>query len=125
MANLNRGALSGHLGGDPRKPSETSPVYLRVAVNRPPSADGTERDPHWIEVKVWGKQADACMAVLKKGRYVVVDYRLENRTYEDRGERRSVTEVVANSVEFGPDRPTQGSGEPAVTAASSSDSPDF
>lgn len=58
-------------------------------------------DADFFNVVVWGNQADNCAKYLKKGSKVAIVGSLQNRSYEDRdGIKRTVTEIVANEVEF-------------------------
>lgn len=55
----------------------------------------------FINIVVWGKQAESCANYLDKGRLTAVQGRIQTRSYEaNDGTRRYVTEVVANHVEF-------------------------
>mgnify|MGYP002402852818 CR=1 FL=1 len=55
----------------------------------------------FINIVVWGKQAENCANYLKKGRLAAVKGRLQSRSYEAKdGTRRYVTEVIASQVEF-------------------------
>jgi len=55
----------------------------------------------FINIVVWGRQAESCANYLRKGKLVAVNGRLQSRSYEGRdGIRRYVTEVVASRVEF-------------------------
>ena len=55
----------------------------------------------FINIIVWGKQAENCANYLKKGRLVAVSGRLQSRSYEGKdGTKRYITEVVATRVEF-------------------------
>ncbi|MCR2044378.1 single-stranded DNA-binding protein [Anaerosalibacter massiliensis] len=55
----------------------------------------------FINIVVWGKQAEHCANYLAKGRLAAVQGRLQSRSYEAKdGTRRYVTEVVAERVQF-------------------------
>lgn len=55
----------------------------------------------FINIVVWGKQAENCANYLKKGRLAAVSGRLQSRSYEGKdGTKRYVTEVVANQAQF-------------------------
>jgi single-strand DNA-binding protein len=55
----------------------------------------------FINIVVWGRQAESCANYLRKGKLAAVNGRLQSRSYEGRdGIRRYVTEVVASRVEF-------------------------
>jgi single-strand DNA-binding protein len=63
---------------------------------------------------VWGKQAEACGEYLAKGRPVLVEGRLVQRSWETpEGQKRSKHEVVADRVQFLDARPAP-SGSPAA-----------
>lgn len=69
-----------------------------VAVNR---GFGKDSEADFIPVVVWEKQAENCANYLAKGREVGIQGRMQTRSYETQnGEKRYVTEVVANTVEF-------------------------
>lgn len=64
-------------------------------------AEKGEPTADFINIVVWGKQAENCANYLKKGILTAVSGRLQSRSYEGRdGVRRYVTEVVAARVEF-------------------------
>ena len=72
-----------------------------LAVDRPFTNQAGERETDFIPVVVWGKLAEHCANYLGKGRQTAVEGRMQTRSYEDQnGQRRRVTEVVANSVQF-------------------------
>lgn len=55
----------------------------------------------FINIVVWGRQAESCANYLRKGKLAAVNGRLQSRYYEDKeGNRRYATEVVASRVEF-------------------------
>ena len=71
-----------------------------IAVNRPYQEDGN-RVADYFSCVAWRGLAETCSKYLAKGRKVAIVGTLQNRTYEDRdGNKRTVTEVVANEVEF-------------------------
>jgi single-strand DNA-binding protein len=52
-------------------------------------------------VVVWGKQAESCSEYLDKGSQIFVEGRLQTRDWEGKdGQKRTVTEVVAERVQF-------------------------
>lgn len=69
-----------------------------IAVNRPFSKTN---EADFFNVVVWGPTAEACANYLAKGRLVGIEGRLQSRSYETQnGEKRYITEIVANQVEF-------------------------
>jgi single-strand DNA-binding protein len=113
MPALNVMLLVGHLTRDPEvryRPTGTPVATLGLAVNtRVKGQDGQWReDPCFADVVVFGPQAEACGEYLEKGAPVLVEGRLQYRTWEDsQGQRRSTHEVVAARVHFLP-RPDYG-----------------
>jgi len=70
-------------------------------VNRSFTNQQGEREADFIPIVVWRKQAEQCAEYLSKGREVMVDGRLQVRSYEDRdGIKRKKSEVVAWRVQF-------------------------
>ena len=54
----------------------------------------------FINIVVWGKQAENCANYLAKGRLVAIQGRIQSRSWETENGRRYATEVVANQVQF-------------------------
>lgn len=55
----------------------------------------------FINIVVYGKQAENCANYLGKGRLTAVQGRIQSRSYDAKdGTRRYITEVVASRVEF-------------------------
>jgi single-strand DNA-binding protein len=107
MANLNHVILLGNLTRDPEvryTPSGTPVATLGVAVNnRVKQGDEWRDDPCFIDVVVFGKQAESCGEYLSKGQPVLVEGRLRYRTWEGQdGQKRSKHEVTAFRVQFMP-----------------------
>ncbi len=107
MSDVNRVILTGRLTSDPDlRYTQSGRPMLRfdIAVNRRwinPETGQAEEEVTFVPVVVWGKQAETCAAYLRKGRQVAVDGRLRVRSFETQnGDRRRVTEVVAQSVHF-------------------------
>lgn len=101
---LNRVVLIGRLTKDPElryTPNGVAVATFTLAVDRSrPNAQG-EREADFIPIVVWQKQAENCANYIGKGRLVAVDGRIQVRTYDGKdGQRRWVTEVVAENVRF-------------------------
>ncbi len=99
---MNKVILVGRLTRDPEvRYTQTGKVVatFTLAVDRFSSQGQREAD--FIPIVVWGKVAEVCGNNLTKGRKVLVDGRLQVRNYEDKtGQKRYVTEVIAQTVEF-------------------------
>ena len=101
--NINRVVLTGNLTADPelREAGSTQVCKLRVACNTRRKVDGEWTEvPNYFDVTVWGAQGENCAKYLEKGRPVAIDGRLEWRSWEKDGEKRSAVEIVAESVQF-------------------------
>lgn len=101
---MNRVILIGRLTRDPelRYTGSNLPVAsFTLAVNRNFSNQQGEREADFINIVVWRKQAENCKNYLQQGSQVAVVGSIQTRSYDDQnGQKRYVTEVVADNVEF-------------------------
>lgn len=101
---MNKVFLIGRLTRDPelRYTGSNVPVCsFSIAVNRTFTNSNGEREADFINVVVWRKQAENVKNYLSQGSQVAVDGRIQTRNYEDKeGNKRYITEVVADNVEF-------------------------
>lgn len=100
MIGINSVKLLGNLGADPefRYTAGGQPVCnLRVATTElmPAKNDETEERTSWHDVVVWGRLAEDAKN-LRKGAIVLVEGRLQTRSYETNGEKKYRTEVIAS-----------------------------
>jgi len=108
MASLNSVCLLGHLTRTPemRYSANGTPIAtLGLVVNNriKRSDDSWQDDPCFVDVVVFGHQAEACATHLHKGDPVLLEGRLQYRTWEDhQGHKRSKHEVMAFRVQFLP-----------------------
>ena len=110
MANLNKVMLLGNLTRDPEvryTPKGTAVGDLGLAVNRRVSdGNGNWSDEvTFVDVTVWGTNAENAQKYLTKGRGVFIEGRLQMDTWEDKqsGQKRSKLKVVAEVLQFLPD----------------------
>lgn len=101
---MNKVVLLGRLTKDPDvKYTQTGKVVTQftLAVDRPfKDADGN-KETDFIPVAVWGKAAELVGNSCQKGHRLLVDGRLQIRSYEAKdGSKRWVSEIIANGVEF-------------------------
>jgi len=101
---MNKVVLIGRLVRDPelRYTGNNLPVAtFSIAVNRNFSNQAGEREADFINIVVWRKQAENCKNYLTQGSQVAIEGRIQTRNYDDQnGQRRYITEVVADNVEF-------------------------
>jgi single-strand DNA-binding protein len=106
MANFNRVLLIGNLTKDPElryTPQGTAVCNLRLAVNRRFRNKNQElkEETCFVTVVVWNKQAETCNQYLHKGSSLLIEGRLQSRSWEDNtGQKRNVIEVRAERVQF-------------------------
>ena len=104
--NLNKVFLLGNLTRDPElrhTAQGTSVANFSIAVNRTYKGnDGDfKKETSYFNIIVWGKTGENCAKFLSKGRPVLVEGRLQNRSYETQdGQKRTITEIVADNVQF-------------------------
>lgn len=101
---LNRIILIGRLTKDPDlryTPNGVGVAKFTLAVDRNFKNQQGEKETDFINIVVWQKQAENVANYLSKGKMAAVDGRLQIRSFEGQdGQRRWVTEVVAETVRF-------------------------
>lgn len=116
MPALNRVQLIGRLGKEPEsKYTSTGKLVTDFSVaisQRWKDNDGETRErTEWVHVETWERLAESCQEYLGKGSPVYVEGRLKTHRYEDNGEIKYFTKVVAQNVQFLSNYRTE---EPAV-----------
>lgn len=101
---MNKAFLTGNLTKDPELRQTQNSVNcctFTIAVNRRfTNADG-KHEADFLNIVTWRGLAETCSRYLKKGRKVSVTGAIQTRSYDDKdGKRRTVTEIVADEVEF-------------------------
>lgn len=83
--------------------SGKSVASFTIANNRS-IGEGTD----FLDVVAWGKTGEFCEKYFHKGQLIIINGRLQTRTYEDKnGNKRKAVEIIANTVDFGGDKPQQ------------------
>ena len=112
MPALNRVQLIGRLGKDPESkftPTGKKVAHFSVAIsNRWKGKEGESKEyTEWVNVEAWGRLGEVCQDYLKKGSLVFVEGRLKTDRYEDKGEIRFFTKVVALSMQMLDRKPSE------------------
>lgn len=97
---MNKVILIGRLVRDPElrfTGTGKAVAQFTLAVNKTFSK---AREADFFKIVVWGTIAEACANHLAKGRLVGIEGRLQSRSYIKDDEKRYVTEVVAEQVQF-------------------------
>lgn len=101
---FNKVILIGNLTKDPEvryTPGGTPVCTLRIASStKYKSGEGLKEETLFIDVVVFGKQAETSGQYLSKGSTALVEGRLQERRWESDGQQRSKFEVVAQTVRF-------------------------
>lgn len=106
MVSVNRVILAGNLASDPQLKETSNGKTLTtfpVAVNKQwRSQDGEKhKETAFFRIVVWNATAETCARYLKKGGAVLVEGRLQTRSYKNSaGQMQYVTQVVGDQVTF-------------------------
>ncbi len=106
---MNKVILMGRLTRDPEvrytQTNNTLVASFSLAVNRRFARQGEERQADFINIVAWSKTGEFCSKYFKKGQQVGVIGRIQTRTWDDdQGQKRYVTEVVAEEAYFADSR---------------------
>ena len=113
--NINKAMIYGNLTRDPEVralPSGGSVCSFSIATNRVyKKADGSKAEEvSYHNVVVFGRQAETSAQYLKKGSSAYIEGRLQTRSWDKDGQKQYRTEIVAETVQFGP-RPSGSAGQ--------------
>ena len=110
MANLNKVMLIGNLTRDPElryTPKGTAVADIGLAINRVWSNDQGQKQEEttFVDVTLWGRQAELAQQYLSKGRGAYIEGRLQMDTWDDKetGKKRSKLKVIGETLQFMPD----------------------
>lgn len=125
---FNQVVLMGNLTRDPelrQTPNGQNVCSFSLALNRSyKAADGSWQDAtDYVDIVAWGPLGERVAQYLTKGRPCLVNGRLQSRSWEQDGQKRSKLEVVAQDVTFlggAGEGGGNGGGSSAPAAASSS-----
>lgn len=102
---LNQVTIMGNLTRDPElrsTPNGQSVCSLSLALNRSykDAAGNWQELTDFIDVVAWGPLAERTAQYLSKGRRALITGRLQQRSWEQDGQKRSKVEVLANDITF-------------------------
>jgi single-strand DNA-binding protein len=123
---VNQVILMGNLTRDPelrQTPNGQNVVSFSLALNRAYKDQSGEwkEATDFIDVVAWGPLAERVSQYVTKGRRVLVQGRLQSRSWEQDGQKRSKVEVLASDVTFLDGR-GEGDGESNFSSNSSASS---
>lgn len=134
---LNKTFLFGNLTRDPEMrslPNGNKVTSFSLATNRVyKDASGAKQEQvEYHNIVVFGRQAETSAQYLKKGQGVMIEGRIQTRSWDDKttGEKKYRTEIVADAVQFGPKSggvgaPSGDAGAQAPAAAMAASAPDL
>jgi len=106
---LNKTFLYGNLTRDPELkalPTGTKVTEFAIATNRSfKDQNGQTKDEtQYHNIVVFGRQAETSAQYLKKGQGVLIEGRIQTRSWDDTngGGKKYRTEIIADAVQFGP-----------------------
>ena len=123
---LNKAFLIGNLTRDPELkkalPSGINVCSFSVATNRVWKDKNGEKQEaaDFHNIVVFGRQAEIVAQYMKKGRQVMVEGRMQTRSWDDQatGTKKYRTEVIADRVQFGANsNRTEASSTPKANAS--------
>ena len=101
---MNVVVLSGNITKDPEisyTQSVKAVAMLSLAARGWKKAEGSQYPPSdYFNIVAWDRLAEFCNKYLLKGSRILVEGRLQSRSYEKDGIKRYITEVVASDIEF-------------------------
>lgn len=126
---LNRAILIGNLTRDPELkslPSGIQVATIGLATNRvwKDKNGAKQEDTQYHNVVVFGRQAETAAQFLRKGSSVLVEGRMQTRSWESPdGKKNYRTEIVADRLQFGPRPGGAGQAAPAAQVPKTDDQP--
>ncbi|MFA6495293.1 MAG: single-stranded DNA-binding protein [Candidatus Paceibacterota bacterium] len=120
IMNLNKVFIIGRVTSDlvlKATPSGQAVTNFSVATNRiwTDKAGAKQEEAEFHNVVVWGRQAELASQFLSKGSLVMVEGRLQTRTWKDaQSQTHRVTEIIVERLQFGPR--SAGGGAPSGSA---------
>jgi len=99
---LNRVMLLGHLGKDPELKytpggAAVATVSLATTEGYKDKEGNWQERPEWHRLVIWNKQAETAAEYLKKGQQILVEGRLQTRTWEKDNQKHYTTEIVVQN----------------------------
>ncbi len=106
--NFNKVILVGRVASDIEMRSTSSGQSVcsfRLATNRIWKDKNGEKkeDSQFHNIVLWGKQAETASQFMAKGSLVLIEGRIQNRSWEDKtGAKRYITEIIGENFQLGP-----------------------
>ena len=110
MSDINKVIVTGRVTRNSelrQTPNGTSVTDVSVVSNRIWTKNGErQEEATFVDVTIWGKQAETLSPMLTKGRHVMVEGRMKLNSWEtDEGVKRSKLTLVAENINLTPNNP--------------------
>lgn len=129
---LNKTFLFGNLTRDPEMrslPNGNKVTSFSLATNRVyKDANGARQEQtEYHNIVVFGRQAETSAQYLKKGQGVLIEGRIQTRSWDDKvtNEKKYRTEIIADAVQFGPKGGASSQSETPAPQADKEQAPDL
>lgn len=120
MAYLNKVILIGNVGKDPESgTTQSGKAYAKFSLATARKYKGSDEQTHeqteWHNVVCWGNLAGVCAQYVCKGSSLCVEGAITYRSWDDKttGQKRYITEIIANNIQLLGTRPQQQDVRPA------------
>lgn len=106
--NLNKVFILGRVTADPQLRTTTSGAAVTsfsIATNRlwKDKSGARQEDTEFHNIVAWGRQAEVATQYLKKGAIVLIEGRLQTRTWADKqNQNHRTTEIICERLQLGP-----------------------
>ncbi len=124
---INKAIIAGNVTRDPELralPSGVKVTTFSVATNRfwKDAATGERKEmAEYHNIVVFGRQAENCAQYVKKGSQICIEGRIQTRSWEQDGQKKYRTEIIAENVQFGSRPQTNGQPASSMNGGSKSD----
>ena len=118
VSSMNKVILIGRLGNDPElkyTPNGTAQAQISLATSEKwKDSDGNQKEKtEWHRIVAWRRQAEFAGEWLKKGQLVSIEGKLQTRSWEQDGQKKYMTEIVADTITMLSSRAEGGGGSSA------------
>ena len=105
--NLNKVIIIGRMVRNPelkKVPSGASVSSFAVATSRTykDKAGAKQEETEFHNVVAWGRTAEVIHQYVKKGQIIMIEGRIQTRSWEKDGEKKYRTEIMAETMQMGP-----------------------
>lgn len=128
VSSMNKVILIGRLGNDPElkyTPNGTAQAQISLATSEKwKDSDGNQKEKtEWHRIVAWRRQAEFVGEWLKKGQLVSIEGKLQTRSWEQDGQKKYMTEIIADNITMLGSRAEGGGGSKAGGPPKDEDAP--